>query len=130
MTRRSTLVSLALDARGPVRAEFERVREAAYELAAEACRDRMLNRRGMADGIDPYSLFMGSHARAYAYASEELIEHWRTHPRPVFEEFEREQAGITAADLEIDRLRSIIRRAHDAIPAHMDIEAAKILEEM
>lgn len=50
----------------------------------------MLNPRGVRAGVDSYSLFIGPEARAVAYASEELVEHWRTWPRPVFERFERE----------------------------------------
>ena len=138
MTRRSTLVSRALDGRNAVRAEFEDMRLAAYERAAEACRGTMLNARGKAAGIDSLSLFMGSAARAYAYASEELVEHWQTYPRPVFEEYEREQAevGFSAEDNEIDRLTDIIRRARaqftEPVPWGIDTvkAAVMILEEL
>ncbi|WNM65456.1 hypothetical protein SEA_PHONEGINGI_54 [Microbacterium phage Phonegingi] len=71
------------------RAEYENVLHADYEAAADACRDRLVNAKGRRLGIDPMSLFMGNRARAYAYASEELIEWWETHPRTPFVEFER-----------------------------------------
>lgn len=71
------------------RAEYQNVLHADYEAAADACRDRLVNALGRRKGIDPLSLFMGNRARAYAYASEELIEWWETHPRTPFVEFER-----------------------------------------
>jgi sirohydrochlorin ferrochelatase len=71
-----------------LREEFEVVRQAAYVVAEEETRGAMLNAWGRRLGIDPYSLFLGPAARAYAYASAELVEHWRTHPRPVFQVFE------------------------------------------
>ncbi|KAA9105017.1 hypothetical protein [Microbacterium rhizomatis] len=71
------------------RAEFDLALYAAYERAADACRDALLNERGRSAGIDPLSLFMGSDARAYAYASEELVEHWARYPRVTFARFER-----------------------------------------
>jgi sirohydrochlorin ferrochelatase len=71
------------------RAEYERVLHATYERAAEACRDRLVNEDGRRLGIEPLSLFMGTRARAYRYASEELVEWWRSHPRVPFVEFER-----------------------------------------
>lgn len=72
------------------RAEYDDVLYAMYERAAEACRDALVNARGRAKGIEPLSLFMGPAVRAYAYASEELIEHWQTYPRVIFAEFERQ----------------------------------------
>ena len=62
---------------------------AQVRLAAEACRDRLVNDRGRRAGIDPLSLFMGPERRALAYASEELIDHWRAFPRVTFADYER-----------------------------------------
>ena len=73
-----------------MRAEFEVVREAAYRAASDDCNGVLLNARGKRAGIDSYSLFMGQTARAHAYASEELREHWTTHTRPTLCEFERQ----------------------------------------
>lgn len=84
------------------RAEYERALLAAYEKAAEACRDRLVNAKGRAKGIDPISLFMGNRARAYAYASEELREWWETHPRQPFVEFERKWLADREAEWEHD----------------------------
>jgi len=45
----------------------------------------MLNRAGVASGIDPKTLFSGSHARARKWASEDLLRWWdincRDYPR-------------------------------------------------
>lgn len=74
-----------------MRAEYEIVREAAYERAETACNGVLLNARGKKAGIDAYSLFMGNETRAHAYASEELIDHWAQYPRLTFEAFEQQQ---------------------------------------
>ena len=85
-----SIVSDAIALWRECRADFELHRMSEHERAAEACRDRLLNRRGMRAGIDSMSLFIGNRAHAYAYASEELIEHWTRWPRPVYEDFERQ----------------------------------------
>lgn len=72
------------------RADFEDVQRAAYLHAEEECRGRLLNRRGRDAGISSLSLFEGQEARAMAYASEELRDHWRTHERPTFQSFEHQ----------------------------------------
>ncbi len=72
------------------REAFELLMLAAYERAAAATNGRLLNDRGRRAGVDSLSLFMGNAVRARAYASEELLEHWRSHPRVTFDRFERE----------------------------------------
>jgi hypothetical protein len=64
------------------RLEREEAVEHAYVTAERTTSGYMLNRKGMARGINPRSLFTGSEARARRYASEELLEHWQTHGRP------------------------------------------------
>ncbi|MDF2920516.1 MAG: hypothetical protein K0S70_4734 [Microbacterium sp.] len=71
------------------RAEYNEVLYAAYKRAEEATSGALLNAKGRAAGIDSLSLFMGNAARAYCYASEELVEHWRQFPRVTFADFER-----------------------------------------
>jgi len=73
-----------------LRAEFETVRESAYSEAADACNGVLLNARGKRAGIDPYSLFIGNETRAHAYASEELVEWWASHPRLTWSAFEKQ----------------------------------------
>lgn len=84
------------------RAAYELYLLDAYEKAAEACRDALVNDRGRRAKIEPMSLFMGNRARAYAYASEELIEWWSTHPRMPFVEFERQWLANRDAEHEAD----------------------------
>lgn len=47
------------------------------------------NAEGRRRGIDPVSLFMGPARRAEKWASEELLEWWRSHPRMTYQAFER-----------------------------------------
>jgi len=84
----SVIIDAAFKAWGECRAEFEDLQYAEHEKAAEACRDRLLNRRGMKAKVDTMTLFMGNEARAHAYASEELMEYWRSNTRPTFARFE------------------------------------------
>lgn len=85
-----SIVSDAIEQWRQCREEFENYRLAAFDAAEAVTHGKLLNRRGKRAQIDPYTLFIGNHAHAYAYASEELIEHWRSHPRPVYEHFERQ----------------------------------------
>lgn len=76
-------------------AEYRECREAyedalysMHNAAEEATRGALLNERGRRAGVSEVSLFMGPRARAYAYASDELREWWRSHPRMTFADFE------------------------------------------
>lgn len=133
MTFRSPIVRDALAVVRQLRLEFQDYQEHAYREAETETNGVLLNRRGKRAGIDPYSLFSGSDARARAYASEELIEHWLRHPRPVFEEFEA-QAREEHRNPDVDRLADIIRRAKaELAEAAPDVHAqrvAEILEEL
>lgn len=71
-----------------MRDEFETYRHSLYERAADECRGVLLNARGRAQGIDPYSLFIGPAVRVAAYGSEELVEWFKTNGRPTVDEFE------------------------------------------
>jgi len=85
----SQLLAQAFAEDRELREEFALVRLAAYEEAEKATRGAMVNRKGRRKGIDPFRLFTGNTTYARCYASEELLEHWRTHPRPTFAEYER-----------------------------------------
>lgn len=87
----SVFVRAALERRAEIRAEYEDVLWAEYERAETACNGRLLNRRGLANGIDPLRLFKSNAAFAYTYASEELVAHWRVHPRPTFAAYEAQR---------------------------------------
>lgn len=72
-----------------VRADYEMFLLAQFAAAEEYCVGYLLNARGKAARIDSYSLFSGPFSRAYAYASEELLDFWASQqPRITFEMFE------------------------------------------
>lgn len=71
-----------------MKSEYDAHQEDAFWKAEEATNGYMVNRRGKADGIADRSLFSGPAARAYRYASEELLAHWAEHPRQSLSEFE------------------------------------------
>lgn len=73
-----------------MRSEFDLVLEAAYARAEDGTHGKLLNRRGRAAGIDPYSLLTGPWSRVAAYGSDELLEHFRAVGRPSLDRFERE----------------------------------------
>ena len=50
--------------------------------AERATRGNMLNAKGRARGIDERALFTGDERVARRYASDELLNHWQSHPRP------------------------------------------------
>ncbi len=64
-----------------------------YRAAEDACRGTLLNAAGRARGIDPRKLFYGPATRAYKYASEELVDWWRTHPRVTQVEYRAAHTG-------------------------------------
>lgn len=99
----SAAVGFGIELYKQIRAEFEEHRAAAYEAASEACRGHLLNDRGRRAGKDAWDLFIGTEAHARAYASEELLEHWATHPRVTVATYERQvlerrlyEAGVAA----------------------------------
>ncbi|PRB09243.1 hypothetical protein CQ047_11230 [Microbacterium sp. MYb72] len=85
-----SIVSDAFNAWRECRAAYDDTLYQQYMAAEEATNGAMLNARGREKGIEPFSLFMGNQARAFAYASEELVEHWGTHPRITYAMFEQQ----------------------------------------
>jgi hypothetical protein len=79
-----------------LRQDYEDYRLAAYARAEHELNGRLLNERGARAAVDALSLFMGPEVRARAYASEELIEHWRRFPRVTFASFERQMLEAEA----------------------------------
>lgn len=94
-----SIVSEAFNAWRECRAEYDETLYAQFDAAEEATNGAMLNARGREKGIDPFTLFMGNETRARAYASEELIEHWETHPRITFAMFEQKWQRQREAEL-------------------------------
>lgn len=54
---------------------------AQYQEAIRECNGYLLNRRGIAAGVDEWSLWSGPESRVAAYGSEELRNYLDTHPR-------------------------------------------------
>lgn len=71
-------------------AELDAVRVAEYEAASAATRGHMLSRRGLAAGVDSWTVFLGNRAVLAAYGSDELREHLAAHPRTTRAAFEAE----------------------------------------
>lgn len=72
-----------------VRQEYQAHLEAQVAAAVDECNGALLNARGKAAGIDPFTLFKGPGVRAAAYASEELLDFWQRHTRLTWTAFER-----------------------------------------
>lgn len=88
----SVIMREAMDRWNEMRDDFELFRHAQYERAAADCKGELLNALGREEGIEPYSLFLGTTARAAKYASEELREWWAQdgNSRMTVEAFERQ----------------------------------------
>lgn len=92
----SVIFDQAVERHYECRAAYQDYLLHAYARAEEACRGRLLNRRGERAQVDSLSLFSGNSIRAHAYASEELAEWWRSNPRVTFEQFEKQWVEIGA----------------------------------
>lgn len=88
----SSIIAQAFERWRNVRADYELVKESAFRCAEAATSGALLNAEARARGIDAWSLFQGPEARAQRWASEELRDHWRTHPRVTFAQYEKEQS--------------------------------------
>lgn len=75
------------------REEYEVALHAKYLAAEEATNGHMLNARGLALGIDPYTLFSGPARRATAYGSDELLSWFRENGRLTFKSFRHALLG-------------------------------------
>lgn len=61
-----------------------------YLAAIEATAGVLVNQLGKVDHIDGFTLFSGPLSRAQKYASEELLEFWKTNPRRTLSQFEEQ----------------------------------------
>ncbi|MDY0828563.1 hypothetical protein SK224_05415 [Microbacterium sp. BG28] len=84
----SSVFALAAARYHELRSDYELVLEAAYASAEAATNGHMLNRRAREAGISSWDLFTHNGTFARAYASEELLEHWASNPRPTFSSYE------------------------------------------
>ncbi len=69
------------------REEYDTFVFTSYMQAENECRGQLLNREGLAAGIDPVELFSGPASRARKYASEELRTWWGRNGRTTFAEW-------------------------------------------
>lgn len=85
---RSAIFEAAARLYAKMRIDYERYLEYAYDTALEGTGGVLVNKQGRALGIDGLDLFSGHKAYAMKYASEELIEFWKKHPRLTQAEYE------------------------------------------
>lgn len=78
------------------RADYAIHMEGVYRAAEEATNANLLNRRGWAARVDPWSLFVGPghHMRLRAYGSPELLEWVTAHPVVTFQDWERQRGRV------------------------------------
>jgi Protein of unknown function (DUF3631) len=100
MDRRDQAERGRRDARQDSREEWHRMAHAQWLQAERECCGVLVNARGRAAGIDPFSLWSGPEHRAEIYASEELREWWRTHGRIDITTWQRQAAGERRAWIE------------------------------
>lgn len=83
----SDIIAAAFAKRAELRADYELVLEHQIETAEAVTRGNMLNTRGVAAGVTYRDLWLHNRTYAHAYASEELVEHWRTEDRLTFADY-------------------------------------------
>ena len=84
----SILVAEGFDRWRECRAAYDELLHSQYQLAEDRTNGAMLNERGRQAGIDPRRLFTSNATYRAAYASEELIDHWRDYPHVTFAAYE------------------------------------------
>ena len=75
---------------GQMSMDFMAYVDDAYNKALEATAGVLVNNEGRAKHIDGYILFRSNRAFSNKYASEELLEHWRSYPRLTMAEYEQQ----------------------------------------
>lgn len=82
------------DRRAEQRGDRELTVESEFVRAEEVTRGNLLNKKGVAAGINPRRLFTGREAEARRYASDELLEYWQTHHRPTAASFRGQDTRV------------------------------------
>lgn len=93
-----------------IRRAYDELVHVQYLEAEEATNGYMVTKQGVSDGIDPASLFSGTTARAYKYASEELQRWWGRNPRVTFNQY---KAQILGRQADKDRAKMTEAQAGD-----------------
>ncbi len=112
LERRERLARAA-ERRRQVAEEWYLAAYADYLAAEEECRGELVNRAGVEAGVpDGFALWSGPLDKALKWATEELIEWWRLHPRVTLTEYRRtrskqEDAHAPVAILHVDEIPTI-----------------------
>lgn len=85
-----SIYDLAGDLWRAMKADYQAELERRIIEADTATIGNLVNRAGRAHGISGPTLFTGPEARAYRYASRELLDHWEDHGRLSLAQFEAE----------------------------------------
>lgn len=85
----SKIISEAFALRRVVRGEYQLLLEDMFNAADQATGGNLLNKEARARGVSSWSLFMGPERRAQKWASEELLDFWRSRPRVTYADYER-----------------------------------------
>jgi hypothetical protein len=110
-------------ARRTAQDEWREMAHAQYLAAEKYTSGFMVSKRGRAAGIDPWTLWSGTQARADAYASEELKEFWADWPCITITEYqrqERQQRRIYDDELDRDEADGFRRVAEEAARVQRD----------
>jgi len=86
----SAIFAKAAEQWAEMQADFLSYRDDAYWQALEATRGVLVNAAGRALHIDGYTLFVSNRTYSEKYASEELLDWWRTNPRLTQKQFEEQ----------------------------------------
>jgi hypothetical protein len=104
-------------ARNAVAAEWYDCAHAQFVAAESATRGNLLNKRGRAAGLEPFTLWSGPASRAMAYASEELAEFWQSSPRFTVQAY-RDQLAAARREESEARAREALA---DCSPVSQDV---------
>lgn len=96
-----------------MRESYDEAVAAQYDAAMTDTNGYMVNRPGLAAGIESAELFRGSASRAYKYASDELVEFWQQTPRLSLAAYER--AWLRSQEEEHESYRAYGWAAHDYV---------------
>lgn len=75
------IYELAADLWRTMKDDYAERLEQVFTQAHEDCNGYLVNKIGRAEHVSAFSLFSGSEAKAYRYASRELVAWWAEHGR-------------------------------------------------
>lgn len=95
----SLIFQIAAELTREMKIDYEGHLETKIVEAETACHGFTVTRSGQRQGITTDTLFRGSAAAAYKWASPELVEHWATVPRPTLAGFEAQWLALRSNEL-------------------------------